>query len=70
MTHPLTAYRKRENLTLEAFAEKIGANKAMVWKWESRKSEPRPKYRAKIEEATGGAVRPGDLIAQPTEGAA
>ena len=60
--HPLTLYRERHGLTLEAFAARVGATKGMVSKWERRVAEPRPKYRAAIVEATSGAVRHADLL--------
>lgn len=60
MDHALTSYRNSEDLTLEAFAGKIGASKGMVWKWENGQAIPRPPYMQKIVEETGGKVTPND----------
>lgn len=68
--HPLSLYRERHQLTLEAFAARIGATKGMVWKWENRVAEPRSRYRQAIVDATGGEVSHADLlIVTPREAA-
>lgn len=66
-THPLTRYRKAQNLTLEAFAALVGAKKSMVWKWENGAAEPRAKYRQKIVEVTKGDVSTLDLLGGTTK---
>lgn len=60
--HPLTLYRERHQLTLEAFAALVGATKGMVWKWENRVAEPRARYRQAIVDATGGEISHADLL--------
>jgi DNA-binding transcriptional regulator YiaG len=65
MTHPLTKFRNAENMSLEMLANKIGASKSMVWKWENHLAEPRPAYREKIVTLTGGKVSVLDLLIPP-----
>lgn len=62
MEHPITKWRQQEALTQREFAERIGASKSMVSKWEACRALPRPKYMKKIDELTVGAVTPGDII--------
>jgi transcriptional regulator with XRE-family HTH domain len=60
--HPLTRYRQRNNgMTLEAFAECVGATKSMVLKWE-RGAVPRRKYCERILQATNGEVTPSHFV--------
>lgn len=60
MTHALTKYREDAGkLSLESFAQSIGAHKGMVYKWENG-AIPRPAYMAKIQEVTGGKVTAAD----------
>ena len=59
MDHALTRYRAEKELTLEAFAARIGAAKSMVWKWENG-AIPRALYMQKIAAETDGAVTPND----------
>lgn len=60
MAHALTSYRKEHQLTVDAFAARIGASKSMVSKWENGKAVPRPAYMQKIIAETGGAVTAND----------
>ena len=62
MKHALTKYRETNELTLEAFAARIGSSKSQVWKWENLQAEPRPFFRKKIIEATSGFVTLVDLL--------
>ncbi|WP_417281060.1 MULTISPECIES: helix-turn-helix domain-containing protein [Alphaproteobacteria] len=62
MKHPLTLYRERHGLTLEAFAMRVGATKGTVSKWERRIAEPRPRYRAAIIDATAAELTHADLL--------
>lgn len=56
MDHALTQFRRKKKLTLEAFAEQVGATKGTVWKWENGKAIPRPAYMMKIVDLTRGKV--------------
>jgi len=51
--HPLTVYRKTRGLTLEAFGDMVGVQKAAVSKWEDGHG-PSIENAVKIEQATGG----------------
>lgn len=59
--HPLRAWRKKNNLSLEAFGRQIGVNRSTLSYYESRTHIPRPRIMEKIRQATGGAVRPADF---------
>ncbi len=59
MDHALTKYRVSNELTLQAFAGRIGASKGMVWKWENG-ALPRKPYMEKIYAETNGIVTPND----------
>lgn len=67
--HPLTAYRKRHNLTLDEFAQRLQAgrddgaavHKGMVHRWENG-TIPRPKFMALIHDATSGEVTANDFF--------
>lgn len=45
------------------FAEMIGKSRIDVFRYKKGEVMPRPEVVARIEEATGGAVRPVDLYA-------
>jgi transcriptional regulator with XRE-family HTH domain len=68
MEHALTAFRRRHNLTLAAFAERIGVGKSAVYKWETGAC-PRPAMMARIVAATNGAVTANDFIPSQSEAA-
>jgi len=55
MAHALTTYRDENDLTLEAFAQRVSATKSQVWKWENG-TIPRKDQMQKIIEATAGKV--------------
>jgi DNA-binding transcriptional regulator YdaS (Cro superfamily) len=66
--HPIKAFRKDHNLTLEEFGALVGVQKAIVGKWEHG-AQPSPRLAKAIEDATKGAIscwqlRP-DLWAEP-----
>lgn len=54
--HPITEYRERHGLTLEAFGKLVGVQKAAVSKWEDGDGPSVDNAKA-IEDATGGAIR-------------
>jgi predicted transcriptional regulator len=51
--NPIAEYRKRQNLTLEAFGDMVGVQKAAVSKWEDGHG-PSIENAVKIEQVTGG----------------
>lgn len=50
-SHPLTAYRKANDVSLGALAARLGVDKATVWRWE-RSRVPAEKL-LKVEQITG-----------------
>lgn len=62
MTHPIRTFRHRHQLTLEAFAEKLGVTRSIVWRWETGRILPRGDTMRLIERVTAGAVTPVDLV--------
>lgn len=62
MTHPLTLYRKKHQLTLEAFGLRIGATKGMISKWEAGKTMPRARIMGLIVAVTDGEVSADQLL--------
>lgn len=52
----LAAYLDRNGLSLRAFAEKVEAPVALVWRWRRGKGTPGNTYILAIDAATGGAV--------------
>jgi len=63
MTHPLTEYRRRHELTLEALGSMIGATKGMISKWESGTVLPRAKFMERIRSVTDNEVGANELLA-------
>lgn len=61
MFHPLSQFRAINALSMEAFAEAIGATKSMVSKWERWISKPNDRYMQRIFDYTGGAIVPNDF---------
>jgi transcriptional regulator with XRE-family HTH domain len=61
----LLDYLKSENLTLTAFAKRIGAGYTTVQQWATGTKLPRKPMMQKIFEATGGAVTPNDFCDLP-----
>lgn len=62
MKHALTRYREAQRMTLEAFAEAVGASKGTVWKWENGEAIPRPVFMRRIMDFTGGRVSANDWV--------
>jgi transcriptional regulator with XRE-family HTH domain len=54
--HPLAQYRRREGLTQEALASKLGVWPLTVWRWENGKRTPRLKIARHISDETGISV--------------
>ena len=59
--HPLTNYRNLNVLSMEAFADSVGASKGMVSKWERWLARPNERYMQLIFEVTGGTITPNDF---------
>jgi DNA-binding transcriptional regulator YiaG len=62
MEHPITKYRRNENLTQVAFGQMIDATKGMVSKWEAGRILPRPVFIERIEDVTQKSISASDLI--------
>lgn len=62
MEHPITTFRRKHNLTQDAFGRMVDATKGMVSKWEARRILPRPQIIEKIEDATEREVTASDLV--------
>jgi len=62
MEHPLTRYRRENDLTLEDIARRLGVTKGVVSRWESKKVLPRRNSLSMIERATGGAVSVAEMV--------
>lgn len=60
MSHPVTEYRKRHGMTLEAFGALLGVQKSAVNKWESWNG-PKPATAMAIERLTKGEVSAASL---------
>lgn len=54
--HPLRAYRRQHDITLDQLGEMVGASKGFLSKIESRKQIPSMSLAAKLSEATKGVV--------------
>jgi len=65
----LSDYRKSLGLTLEALAARVGISKSFLCEIEQG-SSCSLQTALKIEQATGGAVRPADLVAVAQKGSA
>lgn len=61
----LTAYRRRERLTLKAFGDLIGCSAETVRRYESRERLPDRGTMETIRSVTGGAVTANDLVHAP-----
>lgn len=55
-THPITAYRQANELTMTAFAAVVGVKKATVSRWESGHRKVDPARALEIEKLTGGKL--------------
>jgi DNA-binding XRE family transcriptional regulator len=59
--HPLRAYRRQHDITLDQLGEMVGASKGFLSKIEKRKQIPSMTLAAKLSEATKGAVTLNDF---------
>lgn len=71
MINPIKSFRENAGLTLEAFGQRVGVQKAAVSKWENG-VPPSPACALRIEEATQGVIpkwqlRP-DIWTAPEQG--
>lgn len=57
----IKSYRRRNGLTLQQFAERIGVTKATVWKYENAVRPPSIETAIAISKATDGEIRLEDL---------
>ncbi|NTA79554.1 helix-turn-helix domain-containing protein [Agrobacterium tumefaciens] len=62
MEHPIVAYRRKKNLTQDAFGRRVDATKGMVSKWEACRILPRPQFIQRIEDATDNEITASDLV--------
>ena len=56
MSHPLTRYRTRHDLSQSALAKKLGVAEATVSRWETRSRYPRGAELRRIVKLTGISV--------------
>lgn len=56
----LFQYLREANLTQAQFAERIGCSQATISRFVKGQSEPSLRMARRIQNATGGVVRPGD----------
>lgn len=66
----LADWLKQEGLTDSAFARQLGRTQSAVWRWRQpvgsdHFQRPRDADMAKIVQATGGQVQPGDFYDLP-----
>lgn len=54
--HPIAAYRSLHKMTLSAFGELAGVQKAAVHKWENETGKPSIDAARRIDERTNGAL--------------
>lgn len=60
--HPLTSYRKRAGLTLEAFAAKVGTTKSWLSRIEARVAMPSAALIEDIVAASDGELDANDFF--------
>jgi transcriptional regulator with XRE-family HTH domain len=60
----LQEYRKQEKLTLVELAQQVGVTEVAISRYERGERLPRPSVMRKIEEVTGGLVRPNDFLSE------
>jgi DNA-binding transcriptional regulator YdaS (Cro superfamily) len=58
----LRAYLKAQNVSVAAFAEAIGEPETVVSGWVYQQKQPSLPNAVLVEDATGGAVLPRDLL--------
>lgn len=59
--HPLTHWRRQNNLSMAEFGRHIGVQRSALSHYEARRRIPRPLIMEKIRKATGGAVSATDF---------
>lgn len=62
MEHPLKSFRTRNDLSLDALAERIGVSKATLSRLENKKQDASSDLLRRISEATNGEVTPNDIV--------
>ena len=60
--HPLTTYRRRLGLTLEAFAKLAGTTKPTIWRIEAGVLHPAPPLMRRLIAVTAGEITPELLL--------
>ena len=61
-------WRKRADLTVDAFADAVGVRPRTVLRWQAGAMKPSRASMQRIYEVTGGAVRPNDFYDLPPLG--
>lgn len=67
--HALTVWRKSQNLTQDELAEKIGVSRWMVNRLEAGERTPSFDLAIKMQELSGGKVKPMDFARKQPESA-
>jgi len=75
MEHPLSAFRAKHSKSVEEAAEALKISRLTIWRIENRRQDCSADLMRRINEWTGGAVTPNDLlgitsVADPPEAAA
>jgi transcriptional regulator with XRE-family HTH domain len=63
--HPLTAYRKRADLTLEAFAARVGTTKSWLSRIEAHLVMPSTSLIERMVRESGGELSANDFFSLP-----
>jgi transcriptional regulator with XRE-family HTH domain len=63
MKHPLPDWLERNNVTLEAFAQRVGASRMHLWRLIKGKGNFTTDFLNRVSDATGGEVTVGQLAA-------
>ena len=69
MEHPLTRYRHRHGLSLDALAARVGTTKATLSRIESGKGNPSVGLMQRVIQASGGELDANDFV-RPAAGEA
>lgn len=70
MEHPLRRFRKRQSLSLDAFAAKLGVSKTSMSRIETGKQNVSLALARRITALTGGEVTANDMVGAFEPGAA
>jgi DNA-binding transcriptional regulator YdaS (Cro superfamily) len=57
----IAAYLKKNGISQDEFAAKLGVSQGLVWQWIDGRTRVTAERAKQIEEATGGSVRRRDL---------